>query len=216
MNDTSITHPSVSASEALQRLRAGNDRFASGVRSIDALASSVDRKRLVQAQRPFAVVLSCSDSRVPSEIVFDCGLGDLFVVRVAGNIAAPSLVGSVEFAAATFGTRLVVVLGHTHCGAVAATIEALAKSERPSSANIRGIVDRIAPAVSELVAREHDAEALMAASVRANVRATAEHLRRGSQILEALHEDGLVVVGAEYALDTGIVDFFDIPPMAHE
>jgi carbonic anhydrase len=216
MSDTSATHQSISALEALERLREGNARFASGLRSIEALATAADRKRLVQAQRPFAVVLSCSDSRVPSEIVFDCGLGDLFVVRVAGNIAAPSLVGSVEFAASTFGTRLVVVLGHTHCGAVAATIDALTKSTAPPSANIRGIVDRIAPAVTELVARERDADALMAAAVRANVRATAEHLRRGSQILEALHQDGLIVVGAEYSLDTGVVDFFDVPSMARD
>ena len=212
MNDTANIHHSISAAEALSRLRDGNARFAAGLRSIEALATASDRKSLVQAQRPFAAVLSCSDSRVPSEIVFDCGLGDLFVVRVAGNIAAPSLVGSVEFAAATFGTRLVVVLGHTHCGAVAATVDALTKSEAPSSENIRDIVDRIAPSVCEIVARERDPDARMAAAVRANVRATAEHLRRGSRILEALHEDGLTVVGAEYSLATGVVDFFDIPP----
>ena len=204
--------PPVAAAEALARLRAGNARFVANVRSLEALATAAARDRLVQQQRPFAVVLSCSDSRVPSEIVFDCGLGDLFVVRVAGNIAAPSLVGSVEFAAATFGTLLVVVLGHTHCGAVGATIDALTASKAPPSDNIRGIVDRITPAVAELIEHEHDRDALVAAAVRANVRATAEHLRCGSRILESLHDEGLFVVGAEYSLATGVVDFFDVPP----
>jgi carbonic anhydrase len=205
------TTPSVPASEALARLREGNARFAANVRSLDAQVNAARRGSLVQAQRPFAIVLSCSDSRVPSEIVFDCGLGDLFVVRVAGNVAAPSLVGSVEFAAATFGTRLVVVLGHTQCGAVGATIDALTESSSPASENIRDIVDRITPAVAELVEHEKDRDALMHAAVRANVRATAEHLRRGSKMLERLCDDGLAVVGAEYSLVTGVVDFFDVP-----
>ena len=187
-------------------VRTLREQFQSGLRVASTGIGIAANRR-----HPFAVVLSCSDSRVPSEIVFDCGLGDLFVVRVAGNIAAPSLVGSVEFAAATFGTRLVVVLGHTNCGAVQATIDALANATTSPSENIRGIVNRIAPAVAELVEHEHDRDALMTAAVRANARATAEHLRRGSAILESLHDDGLFVVAATYSLATGVVDFFDVP-----
>jgi len=149
---------------------------------------------------------------VPAEIVFDQGLGDLFVIRVAGNIVAPSLVGSVEFAAARFGTRLVVVLGHTQCGAILATIEELENPGNPSR-NLQSIVDRVRPSVATLWATDlrHDHDALVRAAVRANIRASADHLRHGSQVLEQLiQDDGLLVVGAEYSLETGEVDFFDM------
>jgi carbonic anhydrase len=196
--------------EALARLRAGNERFVDNLRSIESLATQARRQALVAGQAPFATVLSCSDSRVPAEIVFDCGLGDLFVVRVAGNIVAPSLVGSVEFAAMAFATELVVVMGHTHCGAVAAAVDSLrAKEPSFASDNIRSIVDRITPAIAELVHAEgsnHDTRA----AVRANVRASANHLRHGSRVIEQLMGEGrLAVVGAEYDLETGKVDFFD-------
>jgi len=163
-----------------------------------------------------AIVLGCSDARVPAEIIFDQGLGDLFVIRVAGNIVAPSQVGSVEFAASAFGTRLVVVLGHSNCGAVHATLEQLSRPVRDQSRNLRSIVDRIRPAVEGLLERvpPHDAPTLEQHAVRANIRMSSAQLRHGSELLEQLIEkDGLVVVGAEYSLETGVVDFFDgVPP----
>ncbi len=207
----------IPADEALRRLREGNRRFVDGVRH-GAPSREVRPADLVAGQEPFAIILGCSDSRVPAELVFDQGLGDLFVIRVAGNIVAPSQVGSVEFAAARFGTRLVVVLGHSQCGAVLATLEDLAEPARDTSRNIRSIVNRIRPTVAGLMSTElaRDPAALARAAVRANVRASADHLRHGSALLEGLIDnEGLVVVGAEYALETGEVDFFDdlsLPP----
>lgn len=202
----------VSASEAFSRLREGNRRFASNLPNADAFATHSKRLELASGQRPFAIVLGCSDSRVPAEIVFDQGLGDLFVIRVAGNIVAPSQVGSVEFAAERFDTRLVVVLGHSQCGAVLATLDEL---QKPTTARLRSlgpIVDRVRPAVEGLLSTDlrHDTDALVEQAVRANIRASVNQLRHGSQVLEQLIADaGLVVVGAEYSLQTGLVDFFD-------
>ena len=170
------------------------------------------RSELIAGQEPFAIILGCSDSRVPPELVFDQGLGDLFVIRGAGNIDAPSLVGSVEFAAERLGTRLVVVLGHSHCGAVLATLEELQHPSEDQSSNLRLIVDRIRPSVERLLttALKHDPEALALQAVRANVRHSADTLRHGSETLEQLiRSDGLLVVGAEYSMETGVVDFFD-------
>jgi carbonic anhydrase len=201
----------ISAIEALARLRAGNQRFVDGVTSPHALQGQMRPNTLPVAQEPFAIVLGCSDARVPAEIVFDQGLGDLFVIRVAGNIVAPSQVGSVEFAAARFGTRLVIVLGHSQCGAIVATLEELQQPSKQSR-NIRSIVDRVRPSVEGLMSTElrHQPEALIHHAVRANIRASASHLRHGSEVLEQLiQRDGLVVVGAEYSLETGQVDFFD-------
>lgn len=201
----------VPAREALKRLREGNRRFVAGERS-RALPTGSERAELAGGQEPFAIVLGCSDSRVPAELVFDQGLGDLFVIRVAGNVVAPSQVGSVEFAAAKFGTRLVVVLGHTQCGAVLATIDELAQPSDSRSPNLRAIVDRIRPSVETLLDTDlrHDHDALVARAIRANVRASVDHLRHGSEILEGLIEsDGLVVTGAEYSLETGVVSFLD-------
>jgi carbonic anhydrase len=200
------------AADALTALREGNERFVRDIRSIDALASRARRSALTEGQSPSAIILSCSDSRVPSEIVFDRGLGDLFVVRVAGNVCAPSLVGSVEYAASTFGTELVVVMGHTSCGAVKATIDAITNDSGELSENIRDIVERISPAVVGLADRGLSREELLRQSIRANVLHTADQLRHGSRVLERrIAEQKLVVVGAEYALETGAVDFFDIP-----
>jgi carbonic anhydrase len=173
------------------------------------------RNELTEGQEPFAIVLGCSDSRVPAEIVFDQGLGDLFVIRVAGNIVASSQVGSVEFAAERFGTRLVVVLGHSRCGAVLASLEELQQPTGQRSRNLRSIVDRIRPSVEALMATElrHDPDALVRQAVRANIRASANQLRHGSEILEELvRKTGLRIVGAEYSLETGVVDFFDDQP----
>lgn len=202
----------IRALKSLELLREGNRRFVSGARSHDTFTKETRRGELVAGQEPFAVILGCSDSRVPVEIVFDQSLGDLFVIRVAGNIVAPSLVGSVEFAAARFGTRLVVVLGHTLCGAIQATLEELQRPDENQSRNIRSIVDRIRPSVEGLLSTElaADHEALAEHAVRANVRASADHLRHGSELLEQLiQSDDLLVVGAEYSLETGVVDFFD-------
>ena len=206
----------IPAAEALQRLQDGNRRFASGVRSHDTLSSETRRNELTSGQEPFAIILGCSDSRVPSEIVFQQGLGDLFVIRVAGNIVASSQVDSVEFAAARFGTRLVVVLGHSQCGAILATLEELQQSTAQSR-NLRSIVDRVRPSVEPLLATDirHDPNALVELAVRANIRASADHLRHGSEVLERLIlKEGLIVVGAEYSLETGLVDFFDAVPEA--
>jgi carbonic anhydrase len=198
----------ISADEALERLREGNRRFVDGVRRADPLIHA-RRASLVAEQWPFAIVLGCSDSRVPAELVFDQGLGDLFVIRVAGNIVAPSQVGSVEFAAARFGTPLVVVLGHTQCGAISATLEAL-RQPGSRSPNLRSIVDRVRPSVEALLAAGLEEPRLVREAVRANVRVSANHLRHGSAILEQLIQDGsLRVVGAEYSLESGEVDFFD-------
>ena len=202
----------MTALDALARLREGNDRFASGTGSVDRLSNGARRAELMAGQRPFAIVLGCSDSRVPAEIGFDQGLGDLFVIRVAGNIVAPSQVGSVEFAAERFGTRLVVVLGHSQCGAVLATIEELRRPNESQSQNLRSIVDRIRPSVEGLLATagRMDPDALVQEAVRANVRASANQLRHGSQVIERLIDhDGLLVVGAEYSLESGTVDIFD-------
>lgn len=204
----------IPASEALERLRAGNRRFVADVRS-ETPTSPTRRRELAAGQEPFAIILGCSDSRVPAEIVFDQGLGDLFVIRVAGNIVAPSQVGSVEFAAERFGTRLVVVLGHSRCGAILATLEELGRPSSDQSRNLRSIVDRIRPSVEALLSTElgNDPEALMRQAVRANIRVSANQLRHGSELLEQLiQKDGLLVVGAEYSLETGIVDFFDGAP----
>ena len=205
----------IPALEALQRLREGNRRFVSENRNGEARANESRRRELAVRQAPFAIVLGCSDSRVPAEIIFDQGLGDLFVIRVAGNIVAPSQVDSVEFAAARFGTRLVVVLGHSNCGAILATLEELERPAQAQSRNLRSIVDRVRPSVETLLATElrHQPEALVHHAVRANIRVSASHLRHGSEMLEQLIEhEGLMVVGAEYSLETGLVDFFEGVP----
>jgi carbonic anhydrase len=205
----------IPATEALKRLQEGNARFASGVRSLEAMMSQTRRGDLVAGQEPFAIILGCSDSRVPAELVFDQGLGDLFIVRVAGNIVAPSQVGSVEFAAERSGSRLVVVLGHTHCNAILATVQELGRPGAEQSPNLRSIVDCIRPSVEPLMAPELglNPEVLVKHAVRANIRASVNHLRHGSRLLENLiQNNGLVVVGAEYSLETGVVDFFDHVP----
>lgn len=202
----------VTAGEALVRLKEGNQRFVAGVRSVDALIKQMQRATFVEGQSPFAIILGCSDSRVPAEIVFDQGLGDLFVIRVAGNIVAPSQIGSVEFAVDRYGTALVVVLGHSMCGAVIATLDDLEHPASDHSSNVLSIVNRIRPTVEPLFRTDlhADADKLLAASIRANILAATNHLRHGSPMLENLvREDRLRIVGAEYSLETGIVEFFD-------
>jgi carbonic anhydrase len=205
----------IPAREALQRLREGNRRFVDDTRSSDSLISPRRRAELTARQEPFAAILGCSDSRVPVEIVFDQGLGDLFVIRVAGNIVAPSQIGSVEFVAERFKTRLVVVLGHSSCGVIQATLEHLQGPTERRSRNVDSIVNRVRPSVEGLLETglRYDHDSLVHHAVRANVRASADHLRHGSQVIETLIQtEGLLVVGAEYSLETGIVDFFDGVP----
>jgi carbonic anhydrase len=205
----------IPAREALERLQEGNRRFTWNAGGARVLQTQAQRAELTKRQEPFAIILGCSDSRVPAEIVFDQGLGDLFVIRVAGNIVAPSLVGSVEFAATRFGTRLVVVLGHSQCGAVVATLEELRGPTAIRSPNLRAIVDRVRPAVESLLTTDvgNDPDMLLRHAVRANIRASAHQLRHGSPLLEQLiRDEGLLVVGAEYSLETGAVEFFDGTP----
>ncbi|UCC14291.1 MAG: carbonic anhydrase [Gammaproteobacteria bacterium] len=202
----------ISAQEALERLRQGNRRFAADIKSGDTVIGAARRGDLVAGQEPFAVILGCSDSRAPVEIVFDQGLGDLFVIRVAGNIVGPSQIGSVEFAATQFATRLVVVLGHSRCGAVTATVEQLQRPTGDQPTGLRSITDRIAPAIEPLLGayQDRNTEDLMHKAIRANVHASVGQLRDGSETLKRLIDsEGLRIVGAEYSLETGLVDFFD-------
>ena len=200
--------------EALAMLKAGNQRYVASLTDLDP--SMQKRPELISNQDPVAIILGCSDARVPVEIVFDQGLGDLFVIRVAGNVVAPSQIGSVEFAAEKFGTQLVVVLGHSHCGAVTACVEALINPEKYYSPNLQSIVDRIRPSVYNLhelataTGQDVDADELINRSIRANARMSVSQLKHGSRILEDLVSSGqLLIVGAEYDLDTGIVRFLD-------
>jgi carbonic anhydrase len=202
----------ITANDAIQQLKEGNQRFVSGVRSIDTIVKQIQRADFVDGQEPFAIILGCSDSRVPAEIIFDQGLGDLFVIRVAGNIVAPSQVGSVEFAAERFGTPLVVVLGHSMCGAVMATIDELERPSEEKSSNVLSIVNRIRPTVEPLFETElrNDPDKLLESSIHANILASTNHLMHGSQMLEQLVQQGrLKIVGAEYSLRTGKVTFFE-------
>ena len=204
-----------SAIDALNTLKAGNERFVANVRDIEVMASQANRSDHREGQQPTAIVLGCSDSRVPAELVFDQGFGSLFVIRVAGNVVAPSQIGSVEFAVQQFETPLVVVMGHSNCGAVTATINELERPDDSRSPNLWSIVDRIRPAVSTLMETplKDDKEALIAHAIRANIRLAADHLRHGSRMLEErVSQHKLLVVGAEYSLETGIVEFFDGVP----
>lgn len=202
----------ISAQEAFTRLQEGNRRFVANETLGDAAISHARRAEACLGQSPFAIILGCSDARVPAELIFDQGIGDLFVIRVAGNIVAPSLIGSVEFAASQFNTRLVVVLGHSRCGAVKATLDELLQPGQTGSLNLRSIVNRVRPSVEGLLHTDlrHNHDELIQQAVRSNVQASVNHLKYGSDILEDLIENqGLVVVGAEYDLDTGVVDFFE-------
>ncbi|HSN25870.1 MAG TPA: carbonic anhydrase [Kofleriaceae bacterium] len=190
----------------LQRLMAGNQRFLDGTAQT---RGGFDAQKMSAPQKPFAIVVGCSDSRTPVEILFDQGFGDLFVIRIAGNIVAPSGVGSVEFAASQFGTRLVVVMGHTQCGAITASLSAIQSGAGPESRNLRSITDRIVPHI-EAIARKGSGPETHRECVRVNVRNSVDHLRHGSAILEELVLKGrLRIVGSEYDLETGRVTFFD-------
>lgn len=202
----------ISAEDAIQRLSAGNRRFVSDDGDNEATANRMHLPNMAGGQNPFAIILACSDSRVPTEMIFDQGIGDLFVIRVAGNVVAPSQIGSIEFAATQFGTRLVVVLGHSNCGAILATLKELAKKDDHRSPNLRAIVDRIRPAVEPVLAEHEDDEArdTIDAAIRANVHHSVDRLRHGSLIIENLIDDKkLRIVGAEYSIETGTVEFLE-------
>lgn len=203
------------AEKALKRLHEGNRRFVSDASFFNTLSHQSRRHTLTIDQEPFAIILGCSDSRAPAEIIFDQGLGDLFVIRVAGNIVAPSQIGSIEFAAERFDTRLVVVMGHSKCGAILATLEELKRPSEDQSQNLRSIVNRIRPSVEPLLATNlgRHPDILLQQAVRVNINSSVNQLRHGSEVLQKLiQEDALLIVGAEYSLETGVVDFFDGPP----
>ena len=201
----------LSAQEALERLQKGNQRFAAGAPTRGGGLTPAERAAMTSGQQPFAAVLGCADSRVPAEIVFDQGIGDLFVVRVAGNVVAPSQLGSIEFATTGFGARLVVVLGHSGCGAVTAALEEIRQPTAGLSPNLAAITDRVGSALSELVQGDQpdDPGELHRLLVRANIERSVRQLLHGSEILQGLVGDGLMVVGAEYSLATGEVKFFE-------
>lgn len=202
----------LTADAALERLKAGNRRFSSNASNFTLRVDTAQREKVAAEQHPFAIILGCADSRVPAEIVFDQGLGDLFVVRVAGNVVAPSLLGSVEFSAAQHGVRLVVVLGHTRCGAIQATIDQLAQPAGERSPNLQSIVNRVRPSVDTLLEAglDRNRDELIRLATRANIRASVSQLQHGSRILEDLiGNDGLKIIGAEYSLDSGQVEFFE-------
>ena len=199
---------------AYQNLVRGNERFTAGDPVSNTLATKERRDELVAGQNPSAIILGCSDSRVPAEVIFDQGLGELFVIRVAGNVAAQEGIGSIEYAVENCGTRLVVVLGHSCCGAVQATVNGLREGEMPSSPNLKSIVEKIAPAVSPLLESgdSADLESLVDQAVKANVKNTVNDLLSDSPVLQHwMKEDNLVVVGANYSLESGQVEFFDAP-----
>jgi len=202
----------VSAQDALRHLQTGNQRFVSGVSDRSTHTDQTRRSEMIAGQEPLAIVLGCSDSRVPAEINFDQGLGDLFVVRVAGNIVASSQIGSIEFAAERFGARLVVVLGHSDCTAVQTALEQVERPSESRSPYLDTIVDLVRRTLRSLLELDSWQERgdLMREAVRANIRASMSHLRFGSNILgQMIDEDGLLIVGAEYSLRTGVVHFFD-------
>ena len=204
----------IHAEAALEELREGNRRFVANEGKA-AKGRPARRDEVVGVQNPIAVVLGCSDSRVPPELVFDQDLGDLFVVRVAGNVLGPAQVGSLDFAVDALGVRLVVVLGHSGCGAVKAAVEEHTGVSGPASPNLNGILEMIRSSVEDGPSRE--GQSRMASAVRANVRASVEALRGEAGPIQRLIQDaGLLVVGAEYSLETGVVDFFDGVPGAVE
>jgi len=205
----------ISAIEALEQLRQGNRNCVAGFNENGVIKLDSLRLELLGGQEPFAVILGCSDSRAPVELIFDQGLGDLFVIRIAGNVVYPSQIGSVEFAVGKFGTRLVVVMGHTHCGAVQATYDQIIQPEENQSPHLESIVRKIRPSVDPLLLTDlkKDPHALVHEATRRNICRSADVLRTGSEFLSnEIKEGHLLIVGAEYDLTTGVVDFFDGMP----
>lgn len=194
----------VSPDEALKKLMDGNARYASDKGKTGDI-SDTRRQELAKGQKPFAIIVSCSDSRVAPEHLFDQGLGDLFVVRVAGNVVDPIEIGSVEYAAEHLGSQLIVVLGHEKCGAVKATIDTGGKAE----GNIGAIVKKIAPAVNKAKASAKGDD-LLNACVQENAKKTAKDLIANSKILKHMADEGKIrIVVGEYMLGTGKVEILE-------
>lgn len=199
------------AEQALQKLQEGNRKFVAATSAEVELTTPMVKMDVSQGQQPFAVILGCSDSRVPAELVFHCGLGELFVIRVAGNVVAPSQIGSVEFACQNFGTELVIVLGHSHCGVINATVQALLEEGDDISPNVASIVDRVTPAVLPVVTQNSAADHadLVHQAMRANVAHSVDRLQMRSQILRQLVKKGkLQIIGADYSIESGEVEFY--------
>ena len=202
----------ITSAQALERLREGNRRFIARLESRNLEQEHSRRLELVGEQAPIAIVLGCSDSRVPAELVFDQGLGDLFVIRVAGNIAASSQIESIEIAAQQFGTPLVVVLGHSQCNAVTASVDEQMKPLEMRSSGVGVIVKTIQPSVRAVLDSQPglDRQGLVCASIRENVRGAVKRIKAGSDVLVKLLDQGqLHIVGAEYSLETGAVEFME-------
>lgn len=199
----------MNSKQAVERLTLGNERFINGVRSVDSMLAHLKMKDLAEnGQKPFAVILTCSDSRSPVELIFDQGLGDLFVVRVAGNVIAPSLLASIEFAVANFGSPAIVVLGHTLCGAIKATCSHVQEPSTPlPSAHLEELVGRIRPAV-EATQRDTliDHPEFIYKATLQNVRRSMRLITEQSQIVRNLMAEGKVSVeGAVLDIATGVV-----------
>jgi carbonic anhydrase len=196
--------------EALQKLMDGNKRFVSGTLSQKDLGDA-KRKELAKGQKPFATVLTCSDSRVPPELLFDQGLGDVFVVRVAGNVVDPIALGSIEYAAEHLGSPLLLILGHSHCGAVKATLEAKGKPE----GNIGAIIKKIIPAADAAKKKGGTQDEILETAIKQNIKNVYADIMKNSKIVPHLVEEGkLMIAAGEYDITTGKVEMIELPKAA--
>ena len=215
---TSASAPAVSPEEALKNLMDGNQRYVENQMTGTKLCDLTTRSSLAKSQHPYAIILTCSDSRVPPEIIFDKGLGEIFVIRVAGNVPDPVVLGSIEYAAEHLGSPLVMVLGHERCGAVKATVDSKGKSS--GSKNIDAIVKAVAPSV-KTAAKDCQAckddkkcadtrkDEFVECVVDANAKNVAASLTKNSKILNhLLHAKKIKIVAAKYDLDDGKVTLF--------
>ena len=196
--------------EAMQKLMDGNKRFVSGTLAQKDLGAK-KREELAKGQKPFATVLTCSDSRVPPELLFDQGLGDIFVVRVAGNVVDPIALGSIEYAAEHLGSPLVLILGHSKCGAVKATLESKGKPE----GNIGAIVKKIMPAVDAAKKKGGTQDEILETAIKENVKNVYADVMKNSKIIPHLVEEGkLMIVAGEYDITTGKIEMIELPKIA--
>jgi len=194
----------VSAEQALQKLMDGNSRFVESKMAGSSLCDATARGKLAKSQHPYAIILSCSDSRVPPELIFDQALGEIFVVRVAGNVADPIVLGSIEYATEHLGSPLIMVLGHERCGAVTAAVGSKGKHE----GNIGAILSAIEPAAkkAKVISKGKPQEELVECAVEVNAKAVAAALTKKSKVLaEQLKEGKIKIVSAKYDLDDGKV-----------
>ncbi len=199
---TESSRPDINGADAaIEQLRQGNERFA-GSQMKHPDQGPETRLRISKSQKPFAVVLSCSDSRLPPEVIFDQGLGDLFVVRVAGNIVEPAGLGSIEYAVGHLGTPLIVVLGHENCGAVSATMEALQPPFEEPHGAVVSLITAITPAVAVAETQPGD---LLENSIRANVEQSRDQIKKSKELEQPLSTGALKIVTGYYALGDGVV-----------